>query len=243
MGADVSKQYMDLCGKPVIYYSLKAFEDSFVDHIVLVCGMGEEQAVKTMLEGLNLDSRIVISGREEDEEAQLDRRRRKTILITAGGKERYHSVHNGILASPQSDYILIHDGARPFVDSSILEGIKQELNRYDAVIAAVKSKDTVKIADENGIVQQTPQRSSVWNMQTPQCFRASMIRDAYERLIQSEQELIQNGIQITDDAMVLEQFSSVPIKLYESSYENFKITTPEDMLLANQVVEKRRNMI
>ena len=99
-------------------------------------------------------------------------------------------------------------------------------------MTAVRSKDTVKIADENGYVVSTPNRSFVWNMQTPQSFDFTLVYEAYRKLIQEEENVKAKGIVITDDAMVVETFTGVGVKLIEGSYENIKITTPEDLAYA-----------
>lgn len=218
MKSDVQKQYMSLQGKPVLYYSLKAFQDSYVDQIILVAGENECAYCK---------DEIV---------AKYDFS--KVTAVVPGGRERYHSVYNGICAIQECDYLLIHDGARPFLTREILEHAREELNNYPAAVAAVQSKDTVKIVNEDGIVCSTPDRSRVWNVQTPQCFLFSMIKEAYEKLIHSEKELTKQGVRITDDAMVAELFSESPVKLFEGDYRNIKITTPEDMILAEKYLTR-----
>lgn len=215
----IAKQYMELAGKPIIYYSLKAFVDSDIDEIVLVCGAGDERYVADLVDSFSFD---------------------KHIKIATGGAQRYHSVYAGLCEIENADRVLIHDGARPFVDEEIIGRLKNELESYDAVVAAVRTKDTIKIADENGIVVTTPNRNSLWNMQTPQCFRFDMIKEAYRRLIETEEDVVSKGINITDDAMVLELFSDTTIKLCEGSYENIKITTPEDLSYAQMLIDSRQ---
>jgi 2-C-methyl-D-erythritol 4-phosphate cytidylyltransferase len=102
------------------------------------------------------------------------------------------------------------------------------------------SKDTVKIADTDGFVATTPERALVWNVQTPQSFHFSPVHKAYEQLIEKEAELLEKGIRITDDAMVVEYFTEERVKLIEGSYENFKITTPEDLVIAESIINKRK---
>ena len=100
-------------------------------------------------------------------------------------------------------------------------------------------KDTIKIADENDFAVSTPRRDRVWMMQTPQVFSADLIKDAYRMLLEKEEELRESGVQITDDAMVVETLLAHPVKLFRASYENIKLTTPEDLLLADGILEKR----
>ena len=217
MKSDIQKQYMSLQGKPILYYSLKAFEDSFVDRIVLVTGQDElSYCKKEIVEKYGFA---------------------KVQAIVAGGKERYHSVYNGICAAGPCDYIMIHDGARPFVTREMLERARLELNSNPAAVAAVPSKDTVKLVDADGYVTATPDRNFVWNVQTPQCFSYPIIKEAYDKLSVSEDELQDRGVRITDDAMVVETFSGCRVKLFEGDYRNIKITTPDDMEVAEKYLQ------
>ena len=115
---------------------------------------------------------------------------------------------------------------------AIIQRNIEALENDKACVTAVRSKDTVKIADENGYVVSTPNRSFVWNMQTPQSFDFTLVYEAYRKLIQEEENVKAKGIVITDDAMVVETFTGVSVKLIEGSYENIKITTPEDLAYA-----------
>ena len=144
----------------------------------------------------------------------------------AGGQERYHSVYKGLCAASGCDYVFIHDGARPFLDAAILERTMKAVREHKACVAAMTVKDTIKISDENQFAAQTPDRSRLWMVQTPQVFSYSLIKEAYDKLFE------QNISGVTDDAMVLEQMTGHPVKLVEGSYRNIKITTPEDLLVA-----------
>lgn len=216
MKSKVKKQYLLIKEKPVLYYSLAVFQKScHIDEIVLVCGTGEvELCRKDIVEQYGFT---------------------KVTQIVEGGKERYHSVHNGLKVIENCEYVMIHDGARPFVDEKMLERIMFELKRGNACVAAVPVKDTIKMSDKAGFVDQTPPRELLWTVQTPQSFSYDIIRAAYDRL--EKQEEIE--VKITDDAMVAEYFAHVPVKLVEGSYENIKITTPEDLLLAEMILQKR----
>lgn len=220
MNSDIPKQYMLLRDKPVLYYSLKVFQESFVDEIVLVAEKGEEEFCrKEIVEKYGFT---------------------KVKHIAAGGTERYFSVANGLEAVSQDcDYIYIHDGARPFVTQAIIKEALAEVRTHKACVAAMPVKDTIKIADEQDFAVSTPRRDLVWMMQTPQVFQASLIRGAYHKLLSKEEKLRRQGIQITDDAMVVETLLSHPVKLFRASYENIKITTPEDLLIADGILEKR----
>lgn len=212
MKSGVPKQHMMLAGKPVLYYALKAFEDSFIDEIVLVVGKDEKDYIQ----------------KEYIEKYQIS----KVKKIVTGGKERYHSVANGLEAATDGDYYFIHDAARPFLNQDILQRVYEQVLQYDACVVGMPVKDTIKISDEEGFIDHTPNRSSVWMIQTPQVFEGNLIRTAYQKLISSESELLEKQIQITDDAMVVETLMNKKVRLVEGSYMNMKITTPEDIVIA-----------
>lgn len=207
MNSQVHKQYLIIQDRPVLYYSLKAFEDSAVDEIVLVVGKGEEEFCRR-----EIVDKYGIS---------------KVKAIVEGGKERYHSVFEGLMQTSDADYVLIHDGARPFVNQDIIRRCMQEVQKYQACVVGMPVKDTIKIADEEGYAKQTPDRKNVWMIQTPQTFSYALIYEAYEEMLKTEDTAI------TDDAMVLERIKGKKSKLIEGSYRNIKITTPEDLLIAN----------
>jgi len=213
MNSKVHKQYLLLKGKPVLYYSLKAFEDSQVDEIILVVGTGE-----------------IAFCREEI----VDRYGFKKVrAVVEGGRERYHSVYEGLKAAGEADYVLIHDGARPFVSQSIIERTIETVCEYKACVVGMPVKDTIKIVDEDTFAKETPNRSYVWMVQTPQAFAFPLIYDAYTRILAEEDSAI------TDDAMVVERMTDYKVKLIEGSYQNIKITTPEDLDVAEKFFEKK----
>lgn len=218
MGSSIPKQYMELCGKPVLYYSLKAFEDSFIDNVIIVCGAGDEDYVR---------KEIVIKYGIT-----------KVTKIVAGGKERYHSVYNGLIASGGCDYVYIHDGARPLIDQYILERCQHYVEKFRAAVAAAKAKDTIKIENGDGFIKSTPDRSLVWLMQTPQVFEYRLVKDAYEKLIDQESRLLSAGVSITDDTMVVKMFEEIDARLVENPKSNLKITTPEDLEIAAFLMDK-----
>ena len=211
MGSRTKKQYMQIGGKPIIYYALKAFEDSFVDEIILVASK----------EDLSFCQKEIVDRYGFS----------KVKRIVEGGKERYHSVFQGIMGLTKCDYVFIHDGARPFVTGQIINDALENVRVHKACVAAMPVKDTIKIADDQDFAVSTPRRDLVWMMQTPQVFQAS--------LIQEEEKLRTEGIQITDDAMAVETLLHQPVKLFRASYENIKITTPEDLVIADGILEKR----
>ena len=191
MHSAVPKQFMELEGRPLIWYSLEAVErSSIIDNC---------ESVARALE--------VLENREP---------------------------------SRGDGYVFIHDGARPFLTEKILEDTYAAVYAYGACVAAVPSKDTVKLADSEGYACQTPNRNSVWLVQTPQVFEERMICEAYRMLMTRLSSLAEQGIEITDDAMVVETMLRRHVKLVPASYENIKVTTPEDMKIAAALLAGRQ---
>lgn len=222
MGASVQKQYIELQGKPIIYYTLSVFQKSdIIDDIILVVGKGQINYVQ--------------------EEIVQKYHFTKVKTIVEGGHERYASVWQGLKAREydkyyeniQDGYVFIHDGARPFVDEEMLERAYDTVRKYKACVAGVPSKDTIKLIDEEQFAVTTPERKYVWAVQTPQVFEKTLIFEAYARLMEEE------CVHVTDDAMVVEQMMHLPVKLFEGSYENIKITTPEDLDIARIFLSKK----
>lgn len=211
MKSDIPKQYLDLVGKPVIYYSLKAFEDAGFSSIVLVCGKDDVEFCR----------------KDIVEKYQL----KNVTAVVPGGKERYHSVFEGLKAVGEADYVFIHDGARPMITQEIIDRLKEAVVKEETAIAGMPVKDTIKIVDEDAYVSDTPERQYVWQVQTPQCFAFPIIYDAYKSVIQDEEEGWTIP-KITDDAMVLEYATDHEVKMVEADYRNIKITTPEDLMIA-----------
>lgn len=226
MHSSVQKQYLLLGDKPVIYYPLKTFQDSFVDDIILVAGDGEEAYCRKEI---------------------VDRYHfTKVKKIVTGGRERYDSVYHALQAVKEKDmpivnedgYVFIHDGARPFLTEDILMRTLHAVMTDHACVAGMPVKDTIKVVDDQGYASQTPDRRSLWQVQTPQVFDAPLIIEAYERLMQEKERLAAEGIGITDDAMVVETLIGHPVRLVEGSYENIKITTPEDLAVAETFLSR-----
>ena len=217
MKSDVKKQYLDIGGKPLIYYSLKAFEESLVDDIVLVVSRGDVEFVRSeIVEKFGFD---------------------KVVAIVEGGLYRYHSVRLGLMAAEgEYDYAFIHDGARPFLTKEIILRALDGARDYGACVVGMPVKDTIKICDEDGFAVSTPNRDRTWMIQTPQTFSFKLIKELYMRLDREEEELIAKGVNITDDAMVVEYFTNRKVKLVEGSYNNIKITTPEDIPAAEAIL-------
>ena len=153
--------------------------------------------------------------------------------VTAGGRERQDSVANGLaLVTDESGYVAVHDGARPFAGTEVFARTFARAKECGAAIAAVPLKDTVKIVDARGVVVSTPDRSSLCAVQTPQIFEINVLRKGYDFLKE-------HPVAVTDDASLVEA-SGHPVAVAEGSYENIKVTTPEDLLLAEKILEKQR---
>lgn len=221
MNSTMAKQYMLINGKPLIWYALQTLQQSeIIDDCILVTG----------------EKDISYMRREIVEKYGFT----KVEAVIAGGAERYLSVANAMQFIAQGSlrvlnedgYVFIHDGARPFLTEKILEDTYEAVKQYHACVAAVPCKDTIKIADEEGFVSQTPDRRRVFSIQTPQVFDVRLAVEAYASLIKKLPELTGQGIAVTDDAGVVELFGGKRVKLVEASYKNIKITTPEDIRTA-----------
>jgi 2-C-methyl-D-erythritol 4-phosphate cytidylyltransferase len=222
MGGKVPKQFKELSGKPVLWYSLKTFSESeIIDEIVIV---SDEEHIGYVEKDI-----VDLYGFH------------KVSNVVKGGRERYHSVAKGLeTVSSDTDFVFIHDGARPFVTEHTIERCLHYTEKYKAAVAAVKTKDTVKIADDDGFIVSTPDRANVWQVQTPQSFEYLLIRNAYRRLLDDEERLRSAGISVTDDTMVAKMYADVDAKLVESTYENIKLTTPGDLEYAESIMMSGR---
>lgn len=210
MNSKVQKQFMLLQDKPVLYYSLKCFQQSNVGRIILVTGEKEiEYCKKEIVEKYRFN---------------------KVTDIIAGGAERYDSVEQG-LNCITSGIVLIHDGARPFVTSEMIQHSIEAARKYGACTVGMPVKDTIKVVNEKGMGIDTPDRKTLWQIQTPQAFQTALIKEAYARMRQSEMG------NITDDTMLVENYCNTRVKVIEGDYRNLKITTPEDMALAEGILK------
>lgn len=205
MGGPTPKQFLAIDGIPIIAKTLRVFEESpLIDEILLVTSPAYMEYCRRDI--------VAAFGFQ------------KVRDLIPGGRERYDSVWNALLACEGTDYVMIHDGARPFVTEEILQRTDAAMRTWKAAAAGVLTKDTVKLADEEGFAASTPDRRRVWLIQTPQAFSYPLIRRANE-LLRSENRM--EGI--TDDAMIVEASGLARVFLVEGSYSNIKITTPEDL--------------
>ncbi len=219
MNAPVAKQFLDLMGSPVFLHSVRIF-DQVADKIVLVTSSDAIEYCRSLLAEEHL--------------------RAKTMVI-AGKSERFLSSMEGVKAASDCDLIMIHDAARACVSMEVIQNAIDSARIHGSGVAAVPLKDTVKVADENGMVLSTPDRSTLRVIQTPQTFKREVICAAYEHLAHIiETKGLQAAGPITDDAMVVEQFTDNRVYLSEGSYENIKLTTPEDMTAAQGILSARQ---
>ncbi|WP_368489113.1 2-C-methyl-D-erythritol 4-phosphate cytidylyltransferase [Clostridium sp. BJN0013] len=213
MKMPINKQFIYIQGRPILYYSISVFsKNPLIDGIVLVCAEDEiEYCKQEIVKKYNLD---------------------KVIKIVIGGKERQDSVFNGLKVLENCDVVLIHDGVRPFVTDRIIEdGIKYS-NMYGACACGIMPKDTIKIKNKEGFTYKTLKRKELFMAQTPQCFKYDLIYDCHKKLIN-------NRIQVTDDTTAVEYFGN-KVYLYEGSYDNIKITTPEDLFIAENILKMHK---
>lgn len=219
MHSDIPKQYMDMQGYPVIYYALKAFEESKVDDIILVTG-AEDVAfcTKDIVQKYHFT---------------------KVKDVVPGGAERYLSVLEGLKKAQNADYVLIHDGARPMIGTEDIEKSMQMVEQEEACVLATPVKDTIKVVTK-GYVTDTPDRDTLWAMQTPQSFSTELLRNAYIQL-ETKQKKGEKVPNITDDAMIVEYMTGHKIRIIPGNYANIKITTPEDLVIAEMFLKKMKN--
>jgi 2-C-methyl-D-erythritol 4-phosphate cytidylyltransferase len=211
MKAEINKQFLLLQNKPVIVHVLEAFEKcSEIDEIIVVAASDELQYFQ-----INIIDKFNFN---------------KVKGVIAGGLERQQSAYNGLKSISQDcEIVLIHDGARPFVSQQTIIDCINGARIYGAVSAGMPSKDTIKLVDENDMVTLTPPRDRVWQTQTPQAFKRTLIIEAHE--------IAQNkGITATDDTMLVEMLG-YQVKMLAGSYENIKITTPDDLSLGEQLIK------
>jgi len=210
MGAGLNKQFINVKGKPLLFYTLKAFSDcEEIDKIVVVCAPKEiDYCNEEIIKKYNFQ---------------------KVHSIVSGGEERHQSVLSGLKALDDCEVVLIHDGARPFVSDTIIrDGIKYA-RIYDACACGVIPKDTIKIMDEFGFSVSTPKREQLFCVQTPQSFKFDLILSCYNKLKNQERVF-------TDDTSLVEYFGH-KVFLYQGSYSNIKVTTPEDLFLAESIIK------
>lgn len=213
MGTEISKQFLPLCGKEILAHTVEKFEKAEkIRDIILVTGEDSLQDVQDMTQEYGW---------------------KKIRSIVAGGKERQDSVWNGLQeVSVDAEIVLIHDGVRPFVTEDILDISVETALEMGGCVTGVPAKDTIKVCNSENIAVDTPDRSTLWQIQTPQTFRRELIMKAYE-------QAKEDGFVGTDDASLAE-YSGYPVKVIMGSYRNIKITTKEDLLIGEAFLKEER---
>jgi 2-C-methyl-D-erythritol 4-phosphate cytidylyltransferase len=212
MRGRVKKPFIPLKGIPLLYYTLKTFEEfEGVENIYLVLDEADfEYCMGEIIQKYGI---------------------KKVSQLVSGGERRQDSVWNGLRAMDgHCDVVIVHDGARPFVSSEILQRLMAAMKDAQAVVTAIPALDTIKRVDGTGIVVDTLQRNTLFHIQTPQGFRYDLIHEAYRRAFKE-------GIEGTDDAYFVERMG-MPVKVIEGSSFNIKITTPEDIALAHYILQE-----
>ncbi len=232
MGGKIAKQFIEVGEKPLLWYSLMAIEKSeYIDECVLVIRPDDSDFVRDELLSkyfFTKVTRIADAGRERYESVWSALVSLKGYNWMALGSEKQEELLEDTALSEDlpTDYIFIHDGARPFLSEEILKNNYEAVLKYGACVTGVRSKDTVKLVSEDGKVISTPDRGLVWNIQTPQTFKAQLIFEAYRRAMYDERT------DLTDDAMAVEISGLSDVHIAQGSYENIKVTTPEDLTVA-----------
>jgi 2-C-methyl-D-erythritol 4-phosphate cytidylyltransferase len=204
MGLGYNKVFADLRGRPVIEWTIRKFVYSqLIDTMILVINPDEKEAMARICQPyIN----------------KID------LIMANGGDSRQESVYNGLKALPETvEIVLIHDGARPFVDRNIIESSIKTAKEQGAACAGIPAKDTIKIVDSKRTVQSTPERSLMWHAQTPQSFKKSIIMKAYKNAMEKD-------ILGTDDASLAE-LAGFPVTMFEGSSRNIKLTSADDIIL------------
>ena len=208
----VDKIITPLLGRPLLEYSLERLTESeSIDSIVVVAGESNADSVPDIANGALAD---------------------KITAVCIGGSRRQDSVRAGLDHVDHATHVLVHDGARPLIDAPLLSRTVEAASTYDAAIAAVPVKDTIKMADDNMAVLQTVPRNGLWAVQTPQIFKADLLHTAHRTI----------GVDVTDDASMVEMLGH-QVKLFMGSYENLKVTTPEDIVIAEAILRSRPKVV
>lgn len=211
MGSADNKIYLTLDGRPVLAHALAAFElCAAVCSVVIVVAPGEEARVADIVKAERLE---------------------KVKAIVTGGAERQESVYIG-LSALKTEGALVHDAARPLVTAEQIEACCRTAEAHGASALAVPVKDTIKVSDGEGFIVATPERKTLWSVQTPQAFRREQLMDAHR-------QALADSAAATDDAMLLERLGH-KVAIVNGDYSNLKITTPEDLPIAELLLSRRR---
>jgi 2-C-methyl-D-erythritol 4-phosphate cytidylyltransferase len=213
MGSNKAKQFIDLCGKPILAVTLNHFQKcSLVDKIVVVVSEDDVDYCRQEI---------------------VDRyKQSKVCEVVAGGKRRQDSVRKGLEAIDLCRWVLIHDGVRPFVTPELIEKVIMTAKKFRAVITGFPVKETIKELDEQGMVLRSVHRDHLWLIQTPQIFQFEDLSLAHKKAIEDGWE------EATDDAFLIEKMG-IPVKIIKGEENNIKITTPRDLDIARFLMSKK----
>ena len=211
MGGDRNKQYLEVGGKPILAHTLDIFDRC--DAVSEVCLIVPEDDCAYACEMLD------------------NMRFTKPVKVIPGGKERQDSVRNGLNSIYHCDIVMVHDGVRPFVTVDILNRCVEETILCGATVVAVPAKDTIKSVDEDRNVIETLERKKLWQIQTPQTFRYEILKEAFKKAYE-------DGFYGTDEAMLVERLGH-KVKVVDGDYRNIKITTPDDLIIAEAILKSR----
>lgn len=211
MGSSIKKQYLKICGKEVLAHTVQVFENiEEIQEIIIVTGKEDLVFVEQMLKGTYKSKKIT--------------------QVVEGGAERQYSVYNGLQCMSENvEYVLIHDGARPLITTEVIQSSLEKVYEVGACIVAVPVKDTIKVANSSLKVKDTPKREMLWSVQTPQVFSRELIMRAHE-------EARKNNLLGTDDSMLVEALGEA-VYIVPGEYTNIKITTPEDLIIAERLIQ------
>jgi 2-C-methyl-D-erythritol 4-phosphate cytidylyltransferase len=212
MGGDLPKQFSLLAGKPILAHTLEGMQACPVVDAIVIAAQAEHHE---RIRGIATEFGIT-----------------KLVEIVDGGDVRQDSVWNALKASPaHADFILVHDAVRPLVSHAEIIQVLEAAKRQGAAILAVPVKDTIKQADEHGFIENTLDREYLWCAQTPQAFRREVLVNAYKHAMTDH-------YLSTDEASLVE-YSGGDVKIIEGSWRNIKITTPEDVIIAESLLQLR----
>jgi len=211
MNATINKPYLAINGKPILAYTLDVFEKCpLIDEIIVVINKDEFEICRQEV---------------------LKPFHYKKIKLVEGGTTRQKSVYNGLLAvNPNTAIVMTHDGARPMIEESVIVKSIHDTMEYKATVVGVPAKNTIKVINAEGFVEYTPNRDYLVEIQTPQTFAYALLKEAHERAIEL-------GIEGTDDAFLVEHLNC-PVKIVIGHYTNIKITTPEDLIIAEAIIKR-----
>lgn len=214
MKSSINKVYIKLLGREILARTIDVFEKcKYINEIIIVTGRDEIDYCKNILVNKYAYKKV------------------KDVIV--GGKERQNSVYNGLLScSKDTNIVVIHDGARPFVTENMIKNSIECTEKFTACAVGVKVKDTIKIVDDDNNIVNTPDRSFLYAVQTPQTFK-------YDVILKAHKYALDNNIFVTDDTSLVESLGYM-VKMIEGSYSNIKITTPEDLIFGEGLMKSMK---